>query len=85
MGTDGFTDPTGSLGTLDVMTNAQRRMLQWVVLVLAVILTVVAVVNLVTGNGGFLPIIGVICWPIVVAASAYNLVTGGKDGQFTKD
>ena len=42
-------------------------------------------VNLVTGNGGFLPIIGVICWPIVVAASAYNLVTGGKDGQFTKD
>ena len=32
-----------------------------------------------------MPWIGLICWPIVVAASAYNLVTGGKDGQFRKD
>ncbi len=67
------------------MTNERRRMLQWLVLVLAVVLTIVALVNLINGETGFVPWIGVICWPIVVAASAYNLVTGGKDGQFRKD
>ncbi len=67
------------------MTNERRRMLQWLVLVLAVVLTVVALVNLITGESGLVPWIGLVCWPIVVAASAYNLVTGGKDGQFRKD
>ena len=67
------------------MTNGQRRMLQWIVLVLAVVLTVIALVNIVNGESGLIPWIGLVCWPIVVAASAYNLVTGGKDGQFRKD
>ena len=67
------------------MTNERRRVLQWLVLVLAVVLTIVSLVNLVNGESGFVPWVGLVAWPIVVAASAYNLVTGGKDGQFRKD
>lgn len=58
------------------MSDSSRRTLHWIVLVIAIFLTVISIVDIVRGESGFALWIGVICWPIVVIAEAYQLATG---------
>lgn len=62
------------------MTTETRRILHWVVLVLAILLTALSAYYLISGERGFAFWVGIICWPIVAASSAYNLKTGRVGG-----
>lgn len=68
-------------GTLVVMSTETRRILHWVVLVLSVLLTVLSIYYLASGERGFALWVGIVCWPFIGAASAYNLKTGRVGGQ----
>lgn len=67
------------------MSTETRRILHWVVLVLAILLTALSAYYLISGERGFAVWVGVICWPIVAASSAYNLSTGRVGGPGAGD
>ena len=69
---DGSAGPADTLGTV---TDQTRRNLNWVVLVISVALIAMNVIDLVGGDASWSVWLGIVCWPIVAACTAYELAT----------
>lgn len=62
------------------MTDSTRNTLHWIVLVIALFLTVINLYDLIKGESSLSIWIGMVCWPIVAGCSIYQIVTGKRAG-----